>query len=78
MIDIRSLTIGTRILVINSAHKEFIGLHGYVTKEYNFKPEYVQMFGTNKFFRVNFDQPVVIRGKTYKSGIFKKTDLNCV
>ena len=76
MTDIISFTVGSRVLVINSAHKEFIGLYGYVTKVYNVKPEYVQTFGTNRFFRVELDQPVAVRGKIVKSGIFKKTDLN--
>ena len=77
MTDIRSFAVGSRVLVVNSTNKEYIGLYGYIAKCYNFKEQYVKSFGTDKFYKVNFDQPVVVRGKTYKFGFFKKTDLNC-
>lgn len=76
MTNTKDFAVGDNVLVVNSTNKEYIGLYGYIAKCYNFKEQYVKSFGTDRFYKVIFDQPVVVRGKTYKSCIFKKTDLN--
>lgn len=76
MTNTKGFAVEDKVLVVNSTNKEYIGLYGHITKCYNFRDQYVKSFGTDKFYKVNFDQPVVVRGKTYKSGIFKKSDLN--
>ena len=76
MVDTEGFAVGTRVLIVNSNYNEFIGLYGSIASGHNFKPEYVQTFGTDKFFKVNLDgPPIIVKGKTYESGIFKKTDL---
>ena len=76
MTNTKDFAVGDNVLVVNSTNKEYIGLYGYIAKCYNFKEQYVISFGTGRFYKVIFDQPVVVRGKTYKSGCFKKSDLN--